>query len=435
MPNLASSVVAPKTAACSLTHEVSDDPEQGLRCSRVRLHERILMMTTVVAPAPTAGAFVVKGLLSQIDADEVLVAAERWPANPLDQTHEPNGHRVHFVGKSWTWPKRGQRYVHWMKWFLVPRMAYRLIKLAKSQQCGAILGIFPDEQCLCAAYLASRTLGLRFFPFFHNTYRENRRGAAYLVATWLQRQAFKRAGVVFVMSDGMKEEWQSLYHGVEFHSLVHTFDGPIPAFQPLPPVDYAGIRLGCLGLVSEANLDALRRICQVVNSSHDLELCICSGSAAWHLQAKGLLGKRTRHEQPSDDHLLEALRSNDILLLPHGLTGGLSPIEYRTIFPTRTIPYLLSGRPILAHSARDSFLSRWLRQHDCAELVEDPDPAALRAAIDRLCRDHVRREQLVRNALLAAEQFRAERVVDDMKRTINRCNEPAPACQPIGAND
>jgi glycosyltransferase involved in cell wall biosynthesis len=227
------------------------------------------------------------------------------------------------------------------------------------------------------------------------------------------------------MSDGMKEEWQSLYPHVRFESLVHTFDEPIAAPPPLPAIAGPTVRLGYLGLISEANLDALKRICQVVNSAEHLSLNIYSGASEWQLEHNGLTGERIRHNRPSDAELLDALRSNDILVLPHGLTGGLAEIEYRTIFPTRTIPYLLSGRPILAHSARGSILSRWLRDNNCAELVEEPDPQALLSAIDRLSRDQPRREQLVRNAVAAAEQFRADRVVAQMKQTINHfCAEP-----------
>jgi hypothetical protein len=201
---------------------------------------------------------------------------------------------------------------------------------------------------------------------------------------------------------------------------VHTFNTVIPRFENLPPIDRSRIRLGYLGWISQANLDALKRIRHVVNESPDLYLNIYSGSAGWYLRKEGLSGERIQHEQPTDDELIDALRRNDILFLPHGLTGGLAPIEYRTIFPTRTIPYLLAGRPILAHSAANSFLSQWLRQKRCAELVESPDPGALRAAIDRLCSNLPLREELVRNALSAAEHFRADCVVAEMKRTINQ---------------
>jgi glycosyltransferase involved in cell wall biosynthesis len=391
-----------------------------IRAGELKLRDRMLIVTPVVPPVPTAGAFVVKGLLSRFDPDEVVLAARRWDQNPPDQTHASSGHPIHFLGGEWQGPKRGKRFVAWLKWLLLPGMSRRLVRLARAMQCGAVLGIFPDELSLCAGLRVARRLGVPFFPYFHNTYCENRRGLSRLLATWIQNRVFRHAQVVFVMSDGMREEWQSLYRHVRFESLVHTFDEPIAAPPPLPAIVGPTVRLGYLGLISEANLDALKRICQVVNSADHLSLNIYSGASDWQLEHNGLTGERIRHTQPSDAELLEALRSNDILILPHGLTGGLAEIEYRTIFPTRTIPYLLSGRPILAHSARGSFLSRWLRDNDCAELVEDPDPQALLSAIDRLSHDQPRREQLVQNALAAAEQFRADRVVGNMKEIVNR---------------
>jgi hypothetical protein len=394
--------------------------ENSQSSGQVRLCRRILMATVVVPPVPTGVAFVVRGLLSQLTSDEVVLAAERWPENPFEQEFDANGHRIHFIGAKWTWFKRGQRYLQWMRWLLVPRMAYRLVKLARSKGCDAIFVHFPDEQFLCAAYLAARSLGLSFFPFFHNTYRENRSGIGYHIATRLQRRVFRSAKVIFVMSEGMQKEWQSMYPGHRFEPLVHTTDEKIPSFAKLPPIDRSCVKLGYLGSIGEANLDALHRVCDVVNSSPNLELNIYSGAPGWFLQKENLVGPRIHHHQPTDDVLLDTLRENDILMLPHGLVGGLAPIEYRTIFPTRTIPYLLSGRPIIAHSAPDSFLTRWLSSHDCADLVVEPDPVALRAAIDQLCRDASRQEQLVRNALIAAEQFRAQRVVDKMKLTINQ---------------
>jgi glycosyltransferase involved in cell wall biosynthesis len=385
----------------------------------MRLNGKLLMMAPVVPPVPIAVAFVVKGLLSQFSPDEVIIAAERWPANPPDQTHGPNGHRIHFIGKQMRLPKRGQRFFEWLRWFQVPVLTFRLIKLARRERCNAIFGHFPDERCLYAAYLASRWLGMPLFPFFHNTYRENRRGLAYWIASWIQRRVFRSSPVVFVMSEGMQTELRKLYPADHFEPLVHTFDGVIPDFQPLPPIRTDRVRLGYLGSVNDANLDALLRFCRIVDHTPHLQLDIYSGVPRWYLEKIGVLGPRTRHEQPTDDELPAKLLQNDVLFLPHGLTGGLSPIEYRTIFPTRTIPYLISGRPILAHSPKDSFLTDWLRRYDCAEVVDVPDEVALQNAIERLSKDQKRREQLVRNALQAAHQFHAPQVVNALKSTIN----------------
>ena len=115
-----------------------------------------------------------------------------------------------------------------------------------------------------------------------------------------------------------------------------------------------------------------------------------------------MLSPQTSVQCVSRPELLRGLGQADILLLPHGFSGSLSQVEYSTIFPTKTIEYLISGRPILAHTPPGAYLTRFLKQHDCALVVETPDPAALAVAIRRLRTDGSLRSRLVRNALAAA---------------------------------
>jgi hypothetical protein len=82
-----------------------------------RLSKKLLLVAPNIAPVPLAVSFVVKNFLSEFSPDEFVVATERWPENPADQTATESGHQVEFVSQRWTWPKRGQRFVHWAKWF------------------------------------------------------------------------------------------------------------------------------------------------------------------------------------------------------------------------------------------------------------------------------------------------------------------------------
>jgi glycosyltransferase involved in cell wall biosynthesis len=298
-----------------------------------------------------------------------------------------------------------------------------MVRLARRENCGLVFATFPEDHLIFAACLAARRLKLPFFPYFHNTYRENRRGLSRVLAGYVQRRILRQARLTFVMSDGLKTELEHIYPDLHFKPLVHMSSEPIPRFERLPTIDSRHVRIGYLGNVNDSNLDALRRFCELVQQSPAWRMDLFSSVPEWQLRKHGLLGERVRHEQPADEELLSRLASYDILFLPHGLTGGLAPIEYRTIFPTRTIPYLLSGRPIIAHTAKESFLTKWLRHHDCAEVVDCPDPAELRAAVERLCSNPERREQLVCNALRAANQFHAPAVVDELTRTINRFSE------------
>ena len=229
---------------------------------------------------------------------------------------------------------------------------------------------------------------------------------------------FESTPAALVISEGMKEHYVARYPGVRFEVLVHSFNEPIPDFAP-PPTPGSPLRLATLGNLNDSNVDAARRIAQLVNEREDCFLTTYSGTTDWFFAKAGICGQRITHSRVPYDDVTAALRSHDILLLPHGFAGGLSEAEYATIFPTRTIFNLLAGRPILAHMPAHSFLTRWLRQHDCAEVVDRPHVHALSAALDRLRSDTTRREQLVRNSLGAVEQFHAPVVAAKLRQLLN----------------
>jgi len=299
----------------------------------------------------------------------------------------------------------------------LPNITRRLVQIASTHRSEAILAVFPSEFFLHAAYRAAKRLQLPFYPYFHNTYRENRSRLSRRFADWLEPRVFRGAPVVFVMSEGMKEHYQPLYPDIRFEPLVHTFDEPIPDFAP-PPAPQTPLRLAFMGNLNESNVDAARRLADVVNRRADCLLTTYSGTPDWFFAKVGVCGPRITHTRVAYDQVTTALRSHDILLFPHGLTGGMSEVEYDTIFPTRTIPSLLSGRPILAHSPSNCFLTRWLRKRDCAEIVDRADHAALSAAIDRLRDDRARRETLVRNALTAVRAFQGSAVAAEFKSIL-----------------
>ena len=391
----------------------------------------LLFVSWGMPPSVNGSSVIAENLSRQFSPSEMVLAGQVW-AGFGDYQRDPALPRVDYVNQEWTWPKRGQKYVRWTRWLTLPRITRKLVQIARQEKCGAIVGVFPNEFFLYAAYRAAQRLKLPLYPYFHNTYRENRTGIARRFADWLEPRVFQAAPVVFVMSEGMQQHYQPIYPQVRFEPLVHTFDESIPEFAP-PPPPHSPLRLAFMGSLNESNVDAARRFADVVNSRSDCVLTTYSGIPDWMFAKVGVCGPRIEHTCVPYDQVTTALRSHDILLFPHGLTGGLSEIEYETIFPTRTIPSLLSGRPIVAHSPPNSFLTRWLRQRDCAEIVEQPDPAALSAAIDRLRDDPARRETLVRNALAAVRQFQGTVVAAEFRRilaeTIPTQGAPPPASE------
>ena len=110
---------------------------------------------------------------------------------------------------------------------------------------------------------------------------------------------------------------------------------------------------------------------------------------------------------PHLDHLpskevAKVQRQADILFLPLAFDSPI-PEVIRTSAPGKMSEYLGGGRPILAHSPADSFVTYYLRQHECGLVVDKPNATLLADAIRRILLDPHLRASLVSNAQRQAE--------------------------------
>ena len=297
------------------------------------------------------------------------------------------------------------------------RFLQRIIDREKVQ---AILAVYPRGEYLWLAYLAARRNHLPFYPYFHNTYLENMRGLQKWIARGVQKRVLADARHVFVISQGMEEYFRQTYPGVSVSPLVHTFQEPLPPFAPPPPPGER-LRLAFCGSPSESCIDALSRMMEAARYNMDCEFDFYVPNPQNGFRRLGDLPAHWRlHDsaQTSREQLLRGLRAADVLMLPHGFQGSFAPVEYQTIFPTKTIDYLISGRPILAHTPPNCFLTRFLKRQGCALVVEEKSVSALAEALNRLRADGALRAQLVGAALKTAEMFQPDRVAGELRRII-----------------
>ena len=372
---------------------------------------KVLLLSWTIPPALTGAADVVGSLAKQFSREEMVVAGERPHGRELSPWQEDWPDLVYLVN-GWPSTRRGER---WWRKLQFPLLFLRCLRLARTYGCTSIVTVFPSEEYLLAGYLTALCTGAQFFPYFHNTFVENRKGVARHFASWLQGRVFKRAAHVFVMSDGMVELYGERYPELTCSALVHSFTADIPPFAP-PPEPGSPLRVMICGNIGDSCREATARVADAMSQVGDASLTLLSATARVFLERWGILRDGVRHETP--DEIQPYLREADIALLPHGFSGGLSADEYRTIFPTRTLQYLICGRPILAHAPPGCYLTRFLRKHRCALIVDEPSVPALLDAIARLRSDAQLRSKLVRNALLTAQQFRGPRVAAMLRRQL-----------------
>src|SRR5262249_20537642 len=156
------------------------------------------------------------------------------------------------------------------------------------------------------------------------------------------------------------------------------------------------LRLTICGNINESCRDAAVRVGEAVSKANDVSLSLLTGTSPSELRSFGLLRQGISYNSVPHDEVTAHLRTSDVVILPHGFSGHEAPEEYATIFPTRTLDYLVCGRPILAHLPPNCFLAKFLKQHECALVVDEPNEAALLRAIEQLRADGALRAKLVR---------------------------------------
>ncbi|MBZ0297928.1 MAG: glycosyltransferase [Anaerolineae bacterium] len=377
---------------------------------------RILYFSRSVPPGASGSAIITANLAKQFSPEEMVVIGawfigsppvrweRRWPRIIYATLHPADG-----------W--RGGRAIRWIQF---PWLLLRALWAAR--RCDTILATYPDEIYLMAAYFTSVITGRPLYLYFHNTYLEHDRGN--LFAEWLQPRAFARARHTFVMSKGMVALYHRYYPDLDCSPLVHSFNEDLPQ-----PVDtqalaqtHSPLQVALSGGVNASNIGAVRHMAQVIKALPDAHMKVYSKTNLGYLANVGIEGPDFTITTVSRDVLLDELGQADIVFLPHGFSETETEEEIQTIFPTRTIEYLICGRPILAHLPADCFLADFLREHDCALLVTEPDTEALQAAVERLRNEADLRQRLVANALKAARQFHAPQVAARLREVLQTGN-------------
>ena len=377
-------------------------------------NSKTLLLSWAIPPQPLAAAVVVENLAKQFGPDEMILAGIK-PTTDLSVQWDDTWAEIVYIGRQNPF-KRGAR---WWNLLQFPSILWRTLRLIRQQNCQDLICVYPTELFLFVTYIVSILTNIRCYPYLHNTYVENRSGFALRWAKFLQSRLFSRATHVFVMSQGMVDLYTERYPKLDCSALTHSFNEPLPTNRQLSA--QIKPKFAIMGNINQSCLEATHRLAKTIATRFpQAELTYISGLPRHYYESQGLLHGRFHHKTVLREELIPSLQEADIVILPHGFTGGYSPEEYRTIFPTKTIEYLICGRPILAHSPPNSFLTTFLDQHDCTMLVTEPDEEALVAAIQTLIDDVQLRESLVQNAIKAAMQFQAPAVADLLRAKLAR---------------
>ena len=383
---------------------------------------KILLVSHSILPLKGGSSIVTESLAKNFSKDELVVVGNKGVlGGTLDRPSDsPN---FYYVNGELNIAGKGRRFLKFFMWFLIPLVIWKIYRIYKKEECNYIIGVYPTIHFLVASYLVSRISRAGFSSYFHNTYLENRQtGVSGWFARKVQPYIFDHSDYIFVMSQGMVDYYHKIYPNNNFLPLVHTFneypnqnDTTDNTFEPGKEV----YDLVLIGNFNHSNIDATSRLVNLLKDHPKLRVNLFTHVPKAFLEARGIdTDSIIYHGFVSDEEFYPRLMKNDIAILTHGFSGGLAQVEYDTIFPTRTIPLLLSGLPIIAHTPPSAFITRFLKKNECAKVIDTKDGKQILLEIETFINSDMRRYQ--ENAKKVLKMFEGKEVAAFLKDTLSK---------------
>ena len=374
-----------------------------------------LVVTWTAFPPTSGSGVIVSNLLAQFDPTKIVLAGEHTFGADLSKYEKP-AYPFYLLEHAYHTGVKGSKY---FKWLAYRKVLKQIDEIIAKHNIELIFGIFPDEFYTYVACKAAKKHKLPFYSWFHNTYLDNREGILKRLAQKVQPEIFEYSKKIFTMSQGMNDFYVKQYpdHQHKIFPLLHGFNIP----QGLEQVDTkinGAVKFLLSGNINHSNRDSTERLAKAVLNQHENnELHIYGGNSAEEWAQMGISGDKVfLHGFVPLSQLVASFKDHDIMLLPHGFEGDLSPAEYLTIFPTRTIPLLYSGKPILAHSPPNTAITKMLQNKACALVIEEKNNEALKQAIENLIAKEDLRITLVQQAIQASEDYNVSKIATNLKK-------------------
>lgn len=372
----------------------------------------VVIFASLYPPCEKAGSILVMHeLLSHFDPTSfTVVTATRSGARRLSPEH---GHRVFRIMHNTYLSGRGN--VIW-RLIQVPVSLGLATRLVRRLRPSVIVGVYPEFEFLYIAQKVAASLKIPWVAYLLDAVSHCDSRTAF---GWIHRRikaaTFREASCVNVISEGMANYYKQT-EGTQMRVLTHIC-------PDLPVSTYLGTvenRAFMGGSIYSVNTHAAARIAKAL-SSLKAQLVITTSGTDSQLASAGLCGPhivRTFYATMQDYQI--ALSQSAFLVLaldwPDETRIGKEAME--TIFPTRTMEYLISGRPILVHCPEHYFLAQFFRAHGCGVVVSDRSGDGLCRACGQMLSDKAVITQVVERARMTAKEFSAEKVTRRFAETI-----------------
>lgn len=370
---------------------------------------KFALVSHVLPPSASGHAILIYRLLKDLAPEAYCLIAQ-----PSHLTADYQGdHSGTLSGRYYRLPlellMRGLRFGFAANWrrrlnllFGTAARGVRIAIIARREHCKAIVAFTGNLIDLPASYLASRLLRIPFYAYILDDYsvwgwsdRWERTFAERVEPTLL-----RGAGGIITPNAFLQATLRQRY-GVETTIIPNPCDLTDYESMPMEPVGKADgeIRIVYTGAIYWAHYDAVQNLLVAIRrlGKPELKLHLYTAQPPAILAEQGICGPIVFHEHRATVEMPGIQQGADLLFLPLAFDSPF-PEQVRTAAPFKVGEYLASQRPILVHAPADSFVAWYFRHYDCGLVVDQPDPALLAEAIERILTDAALRQRLTANA-------------------------------------
>ena len=294
----------------------------------------------------------------------------------------------------------------------LPGLASRVLeveigRILRHQRPHVVLAAYPYDTYLVATFLAAKSLNIPFYAYMHDLWIENTTRGTPLgdFARKWESRILKEATRVLCMTEAMQDHYERKYgirgdllpHTISHQDLLSAPSGILPSQTAKPTVLF-------IGTVSPPmNLDALKTLASAAELlPPEYEMIFCTPSSIASLRDMGISIKRLQIKYLSRPEV-QALQSRVNILIAPLSHKNCSSDEVRTVFSTKLLEYLVSGRPILIFGPAGCYHVDSARNGNWAHVLTEDNPVALAKAIVEVTKNDRLSSRLVHGALKEAK--------------------------------
>ncbi|MFA6513914.1 MAG: hypothetical protein WCT50_01320 [Patescibacteria group bacterium] len=276
-------------------------------------------------------------------------------------------------------------------------------EITKNKKIDLIIGLSDVEINLVSTLILSKILKKPFAIYLFDLYYGNQLSFPYnAIAKFAEPIIFKTAKNIIVTNGATKDYYLNKYGMEEKYTIIHNcvfpenYENIIPTTIKKTDDKISIVFTGNIYWPQETSLDNLLKLINN-NQTENIEISIYCPSPPTNLINKYQDNKKIKFTAAAQSDMPRIQSEADILFLPLSWNTE-APDIIRTASPGKLTDYLISGRPILIHAPKYSFIAKYGKENNFAEVVDEENIDKLKIAIDKLSNNHIYSKQLVLNA-------------------------------------